>query len=80
MDANVVQTPIAAAPGYAVPMQALPPPAAHAPPLAIIQQDANPARVQGNGAEGDRVWQQLRWIEKLVFVSIFLALFAIFKK
>jgi len=28
----------------------------------------------------DRVMQQLKWIEKLVFVAIFLALYAIMKK
>lgn len=80
MDGNLVQTPIASAPLHAVPIQAVAPPAAistaaHA--EALIQQDAQPA-IQGNGA--DRVLQQLRWIKKLVFVCIFLALFAIMKK
>jgi hypothetical protein len=57
-----------------------PAPISTAAPLAIVQEDSQPARVVGNAVVEDRVLQQLRWIEKLVFMCIFLALYAIMKK
>jgi hypothetical protein len=60
-----------------VPLQAVPAPTAFpAPtPMALIQEGG-----QAGGEVQDRVMQQFRWIEKLVFVAIFLALYAIMKK
>jgi hypothetical protein len=43
--------------------------------MALIQEGG-----QAGGEVQDRVMQQFRWIEKLVFVAIFLALYAIMKK
>jgi hypothetical protein len=49
--------------------------------MGTIQQDLQASvAMQGNRVAEDGVIQQLRWIEKLVFVCIFLALYAIFKK
>ena len=45
-------------------------------PMALIQEGGQ----TGGGVVQDKVMQQLRWIEKLVFVAIFLALYAIMKK
>ena len=45
-------------------------------PMALIQEGGQ----AGGGVVQDRVMQQLRWIDKLVFVAIFLALYAIMKK
>ena len=82
MEDTLVHPPKAPAPLQAIPLQAV---AALAPisttaPLAIIQEDSQSARTVGNAVVEDRVLQQLRWIEKLVFVCIFLALYAIMKK
>ena len=82
MEDTVVQPPTAPAPLQAIPLQAVAAPApistvAH---LAIIQEDSQPARVVGNAVVEDRVVQQLRWIEKLMFVCIFLTLYDIMKK
>lgn len=58
-----------------VPLQAV------APPGAI--QAANPMAIYQEGVQNrveNRVEQQLGWIEKLVYVCIVLALYAIFKK
>jgi len=61
-----------------VPLQAVPAPAAipTPTPMALIQEGGQ----AGGVVVQDRVMQQLRWIEKLVFVAIFLALYAIMKK
>lgn len=80
-----VQSPAAPAPIHAVPLQAVPAPGGFsaAAPLAIIQEGAHPAGGVGNAAvdNGDnRVMQQLRWIEKMVYFCMFLALYAIFRK
>jgi len=56
-----------------VPLQA--PVGPHA-PVAIIHEAPQPAAIVG--VQG--VMQQLKWIEKLVFVAIFLALYAIMRK
>jgi hypothetical protein len=82
MEDTVVHSPTTPAPLQAIPLQAVPAPApiSTAAPLAIVQEDSQPARVVGNAVVEDRVLQQLRWIEKLVFVCIFLALYAIMKK
>ena len=45
-------------------------------PMALIQECGQ----AGGVVVQDRVMQQLTWIEKLVFVAIFLALYAIMKK
>jgi len=44
--------------------------------MALIQDGGQ----DGGGVVQDKVMQRLRWIEKLVFVVIFLALYAIIKK
>ena len=82
MEDTVVQPPTAPAPLQAIPLQAVaaPAPISTVAPLAIIQEESQPARVVGNAVVEDRVIQQLRWIEKLVFICIFLALYAIMKK
>ena len=43
--------------------------------MALIQDGG-----QTGGVVQDSVMQQLRWIKKLVFVAIYLALYAIMKK
>ena len=82
MEDTVVQPPTAPAPLQAIPLQAVaaPAPISTVAPLAIIQEDSQPARVVGNAVVEDRVVQQLRWIEKLMFVCIFLTLYDIMKK
>lgn len=45
-----------------------------------INQASQAAAIGGVQDRGDGVMQQLKWIEKLVFVVIFLALYAIMKK
>ena len=61
-----------------VPLQAVPAAAAipTPTPMALIQEGGQ----TGGGVVQDKVMQQLRWIEKLVFVAIFLALYAILKQ
>ena len=82
MEDTVVQPPTAPAPLQAIPLQAVaaPAPISTVAPLAIIQEHSQPARVVGNAVVEDRVVQQLRWIEKLMFVCIFLTLYDIMKK
>ncbi|XP_021307742.1 uncharacterized protein LOC8085670 [Sorghum bicolor] len=72
----------APAPLHAVPLQAVPPPAAisTAAPVALIQDGSQAAGHGGNAQDYSRVMQQLKWMEKMIFVCIFLALYAIFKK
>ncbi|KAF2950591.1 hypothetical protein DAI22_01g198700 [Oryza sativa Japonica Group] len=54
---------------HAVPIQAVAPPGAF------------PTTLTGGNAQVDnRVMQQIKWLEKLVYVCIFLAMYAIFKK
>lgn len=87
MDATGEQIGPVAAPISPVPLHAVAALAAMqavvAPPtttsMAIIQEGSPAA---GGVVEDrvERVMQQLKWIEKLVFVSIFLALYAIIKK
>jgi hypothetical protein len=70
--------PLQALPAPVAPLQAVPAPIA---PMGTIQQDLQASvAMQRNRVVEDGVIQQLRWIEKLVFVCIFLALYAIFKK
>ena len=85
MGESSVQTP----PMSPVPLQTVPAPAAipTSTPLVAIQEVSQASgamegnRVgESNRVVEDGVIQQLRWIEKLVFVCIFLALYAIFKK
>ena len=59
-------------------LQAVPAAAAIPTPtsIALIQEGDH----AGGVVVQDRVMQQLRWIKKLVFVAIFLALYAIMKK
>ena len=61
-----------------IPLQAVPVVAAipTPTPMALIQEGGQ----AGGVVVQDRVMHQLRWIEKLVFVAIFLALYAIMKK
>ena len=61
-----------------VPLQVVPAAAAipTPTPMALIQECGQ----AGGVVVQDRVMQQLTWIEKLVFVAIFLALYAIMKK
>ena len=61
-----------------VPLQAVPAAAAIPTPtsIALIQEGDH----AGGVVVQDRVMQQHRWIEKLVFIAIFLALYAIMKK
>ena len=85
MEDTEVQTPTAPAPIHAVPLQALAAPGAFptASPLAIIQEGSQAAGVVGNAQVDNAhntVLQQLRWIEKMVYVCMFLALYAILKK
>jgi len=82
MEDTVVHPPKALAPLQAIPLQAVaaPAPISTVAPLAIVQENSQSARIVGNAVVEDRVLQQLRWIEKLVFVCIFLALYAIMKK
>jgi hypothetical protein len=63
-----------------VPLQAVPADGAipSSTPLVAIQEGSRVG--ESNRVVDDGVIQQLRWIEKLVFVCIFLALYAIFKK
>lgn len=79
MDSGM-QSPTAPDPLQAVPLQAVAPPD----PLSMYQHGSNGAGVVGNAVvenRGDnRVMQQLRWLEKMVYVCIFLALYAIMKK
>ena len=78
-----MQTLIAPTPLQAVPLQAVAPPGGFptAAPLAIIQEGSQAAGVaQVENRIDNRVLQQLRWIEKMVYVCIFLALHAILKK
>ena len=78
MEDTEVQTPIAPAP-----LQVVAPPSGFltAAPLAINQKDSQSAGVaQVENRIDNRVLQQLRWIEKMVYVCIFLALYAILKK
>jgi len=48
--------------------------------LPIIHEATQAAARGGVEDRADGVMQQLKWIEKLVFVAIFLALYAIMKK
>ena len=83
MEDTEVQTPTTPAPLQAVPLQVVAPPGGFptAAPLAIIQEGSQAARVaQVENRIDNRVLQQLRWIEKMVYVCIFLALYAILKK
>uniref|UniRef100_A0A0E0JJE0 Uncharacterized protein n=1 Tax=Oryza punctata TaxID=4537 RepID=A0A0E0JJE0_ORYPU len=77
-----VQTPHAPAAIHVVPLQAVAAPGGFptAPPLAIMQEGSQAARVIGNAQVDNRVMQQLKWLEKMVYVCIFLAIYAIFKK
>uniref|UniRef100_A0A0E0JIQ3 Uncharacterized protein n=1 Tax=Oryza punctata TaxID=4537 RepID=A0A0E0JIQ3_ORYPU len=77
-----VQTPHAPAAIHVVPLQAVVAPGGFptAPPLAIMQEGSQAARVIGNAQVDNRVMQQLKWHEKMVYVCIFLAMYAIFKK
>jgi hypothetical protein len=82
MEDTKVQTPIAFALIHAVPLQAVAAPGGFptAAPLAIIQEGSQATGVVGNAQVDNRVLQQLRWIEKMIYVCMFLALYAIFKK
>jgi hypothetical protein len=76
MGESSVQTP----PMSPVPLQAVSAPAA---PLQVMPAPAAiPTSTQASGAvKGNRLGEgNRRWTEKLVFVCIFLALYAIFKK
>ena len=81
MEDTEVQTPAAPAPLQAVAQPGCFPTTA---PLAIIQEGSQVVGVVGNAQVENRidngVLQQLRWIEKMVYVCIFLALYAILKK
>lgn len=66
---SAVQALHAPASMHAVPIQAVAPPGAF------------PTTLTGGNAQVDnRVMQQIKWLEKLVYVCIFLAMYAIFKK
>ena len=86
MEDTKVQTPTTPTPLQVVPLQAVAPPGGFptAAPLAIIQEGSHAAGVVGNAQVenriDNRILQQLRWIEKMVYVYIFLALYAILKK
>ena len=86
MEDTEVQTPTTHAPLQAVPLQAVAPPGGFptTAPLAIIQEGSQAIGVVGNAQVENMidngVLQQLRWIEKMVYVCIFLALYAILKK
>lgn len=71
------------APMAPVPLQAIPAPAPATIPapasLGVIQEGPQAAPAVGNRVVEDRVMQQLRWLERLVFVCIFLALYAVMK-
>jgi len=71
-----------ATPIQAVPLQAVAAPGGFptAPPLAILQEGSQAAVVEGHAPMDKRVQQQLRRIEKLVYLCLVLALYAIFKK
>lgn len=69
----------AVAAGAGVPLQATAVGAAIPPTPAIMQQGSQ-ATQAGGGLVQDRVEVQLKWIETLLFVCIFLALYAIMKK
>lgn len=81
-----VQASTTPAPLQAVALQAVPPPAAIQPsdPLAMYQNGSQAGGVVGNAVVENRrdngVMQQLRWLEKMVYVCIALAFIAIFKK
>ena len=75
--------PLQAVLALAAPLQVVPAPATiptSAPLAAIHEVSQASGAMQGNRVVEDGVIQQLRWIEKLVFVCIFLPLYAIFKK
>ena len=83
MEDTKVQTPTAPTPLQPIPLQAVAPPSGFptVAPLAIIQEGSQAAGVaQVENRIDNRVLQQLRWIEKMVYVCIFLALYAILKK
>ena len=83
MEDTEVQTLAAPAPLQAVPLQAVAPPGGFptTTPLAIIQEGSQAAGVvQVENRIDNRLLQQLRWIEKMVYVCTFLALYAILKK
>ena len=83
MEDTEVQTPTAPTPLQPVPLQAVAPPSGFptVAPLAIIQEGSQAAGVaQVENRIDNRVLQQLRQIEKMVYVCIFLALYAILKK
>ena len=83
MEDTEVQTPTTPAPLQAVPLQAVAPPDGFPTiaPLAIIQEGSQAAGVaQVENRIDTRGLQQLRWIKKIVYVCIFLALYAILKK
>jgi hypothetical protein len=77
-----VQTTTVPAPIHAVPPQAVAPTAGFptACPLVTIQEGSQTAGGVGNAQVDNKVLQQLRWIEKMVYVCMFLPLYAIFKK
>ena len=78
MEDTKVQIPTAPAPPQAVAPPSGFPTAA---PLAIIQEGSQATGVaQVENRIDNRILQQLRWIEKMVYVCIFLALYAILKK
>ena len=76
-----VQTQTTPAPLHAVPLQVV---ISGADQVAMYQEGSQAVGVVGNAVvenRGDnRVMQQLRWIEKLIYVCIFMALYAIMKK
>jgi hypothetical protein len=78
---DLAPAPLHAFPLDLVPLQAVPPPEPiqAANPMAIYQEGAQDARAVQNRVE-NRVEQQLKWIEKLLYLCIVLALYAIFKK
>ena len=83
MEDTEVQTPTAPTPLQPVPLQAVAPPSGFptVAPLAIIHEGSQAAGVaQVENRIDNRVLQQLRWIEKMVYVCIFLALYAILKQ
>uniref|UniRef100_A0A0D9VFE6 Uncharacterized protein n=1 Tax=Leersia perrieri TaxID=77586 RepID=A0A0D9VFE6_9ORYZ len=69
---------------HAVPIKVVAP---SAPPMAMMQENplasAPPmaaAGVVGNAQVDNRVMQQPKWLEKMVYVCIILTIYAIFKK
>jgi hypothetical protein len=77
-----VQTPTAPAPIHAVLLQAVAPTIGFPTvgPLAIMQESSLVAGVVGNALVDNRVLQQPRWFEKMVYVCMFHTLYDIFKK